>query len=140
MTRSPPHLESRGCQVVKEVRKGSQPLRAVLGSEEPSRHARAHKASRWVCPELVIAHSGRSQKSLPILPYLVEVSHLLPRLQSSSPAAAGPANAGERGPPRPGLVPPPQAPPHQGSTRVLGLRPLTEALGPGGLVSSSQRK
>lgn len=29
MTRSPPHLESRGCQVVKEVRKGSQPPRAV---------------------------------------------------------------------------------------------------------------
>lgn len=101
--------------MVREVRKGLQPPRAVLGSKEPTRHTRARKTSRWVWPEPVITDCGRSQKSPPILTYLVEVSHLLPRPQSSSQVVA---QAGKRRQVRPALPRPHPAPTGSASPRL----------------------
>lgn len=93
--------------MAREVRKGLQPPRAVLGSEEPPRHNRTRKTFRWVWPELVTTDCGRSHKSPPILTYLVEISHLLPRPQSSSQVVA---RAGKRRQVRPVLPGPRPAP------------------------------
>lgn len=110
MTRPPPHLGVRGLSGGWRSLEGLTTPQSVLGSGEPSRHSGARKASRWAWPERVITDCGRSHKPPPVIPFPVEVSHLLPQPQSSAQAASGPADAGELGLPGPRPAPTGSAP------------------------------